>query len=85
MEFTERESSMNDSGKMEFIERESSMNDRLSGHQDPDMDQPLLILLFFPHCPLAPNHYPSFLGSKAWSMVCLPLILFGKIDSYLTQ
>lgn len=27
MEFTERESSMNDSGKMEFIERESSIND----------------------------------------------------------
>lgn len=27
MEFTERESSMNDCGKMEFIERESSMND----------------------------------------------------------
>lgn len=62
-----------------------SVENRLSGHRDPDMDQPLLILLLFPHCPLALNHYPSFLGSKAWSMVCLPLILFGKIDSYLTQ
>lgn len=91
MEFTERESCMNDSGKMEFIERESSINDssfcrkQIVWPPRPRHGSAFIDFAFFFHCPLALNHYPSFLCSKAWSMVCLPLILFGKIDSYLTQ
>lgn len=50
-----------------------SVESRLSGHQDPDTDQPVLILLFF-HCPLALNYYSSFLTSLPGMVIGLTAI-----------